>query len=245
MVPDNLDDAIDIELRMPPVVAARAVALATVVRRGLLEMLPEADPDEIDTACFDLTSWAKVYLSDILEPPEMQFLRRPAGTLTKAEKEACLDAAEALATLRWCLTSRAEPLVSPHLVAPLPAVLSSSPGPWVNPSPFMERAHLRPESEIATERERAEIWWWRAGIDQDAAQDAEVNSVIAEVAKESATATLIDEIDGDLSVDYQPFASIDRDRQATILVVSSNRLRALNWVCGFGPTWKDTPLDLN
>lgn len=116
-------------------------------------------------------------------------------------------------------------------------------------SAFSTTLDLRDEQLIADERERAELWSWRAAIENElpyvsAAERAELEDAIAEVADDIEHAGLFPIAGDDFAVLGRAFASVDDETQALITEISTHRLRALNWLCGFGDAWDTVPLDI-
>lgn len=240
---ESSDDFIDIELRSAADVAARAIVLATVTRRGILEVAPQSDEDAEATR-FDLALWLGSNPHIVQEAAEVTLLGAPIGSLTEEELDICLDAAEATVTLDWCLAATNTALPQPSSQVNLEPVIERLSQPWQDPMPAIASAVLRTEQDIAIERERAEIWWWRASLLPEDLDDTETQAALRAVASEAATANLIDTIDSDLALLGRSFAEHDEDTQATVLAIAAVRLRTLNWVCGFGESWTDAPLDI-
>jgi hypothetical protein len=243
MTEPEADDSIDIHLRAVSDVATRAVVLATVARRGIIDIVA-ADVDEAETARFDLASWATSHFAGEAEADELALLNAPHGSLSEDDLATCLDAGESLAALCWCLLTPA-PLPEPDTTADFPTLLARVPQPWQAPETFISASLLRSEEEIATERERAEVWWWRASLEPDELEEQTTLEALETVAAEASTASLLDTVDADLAIRGQAFSRLGEDQRATVLAIAAARLRALNWVCGFGTTWATTPLDID
>jgi hypothetical protein len=123
------------------------------------------------------------------------------------------------------------------------------PSPWDKTRPFRENAELLPEELIAVERERAELWYWRAEVETGRAaakgrQLAELNAAISEVAAEAAAAGFFAApIDNDFPVGGRSYRSISPAQIETLAAVGAERLRALNWLCGLARSW-DAPVSI-
>ncbi len=244
MSDSEADDYLDIELRPPSSVMARAVVLSTLARRGLLEILPnEAEATETDR--FDLAAWAEHEVAAWIEPAEMLVLRSPYHSLNDDALALCLDAGESLVALSWGLDMPAAQLTAIDTPADLPALLETFPHPWQRTDRAIAAARLRSEAEIAVERERAELWWWRASLSEGDGSEDEIETALPDVLREAGAAGLIDATDGDFRVGGQPFRMLNEDRRATILMIATARLKALNWLCGFGASWTSAPLDVD
>lgn len=241
------DDALDIEPRSHEEVTRRAVALAILVRRAALE---ERNPDggeqeafERETDRFELYSWAVKEFGDTILQDERELLRTPAGGLSPEAIDTCLAAILPAEALRWALglAERLDLLADPDtLVEPL---MSWCPVPWEDVTTFARRHTLRPDERLAEERERWELWHWRSTLEPtDHDPNEDLNAVVADVAREAATAGLIQVVEGDFAVDTRPFRALSADERTAIADRAEANLLALNWVCGFGETWDTVPL---
>jgi hypothetical protein len=172
-------------------------------------------------------------------------LDAPHGSLSEDDLATCLDAGESLAALWWSLSPSPVTLPEPDTPADLATLLPRVPQPWQAPETFIAASLLRSEEEIATERERAEVWWWRASLEPDELEEQSTRAALEAVAAEAATASLLDTVDADLAIRGQAFSRLGEDQRAAILAISTARLRALNWVCGLGTSWATTPLDID
>ncbi len=246
------EQEIEISLRSAEEVGARIVVLAALCRRLFLEdpQAVELLDEEPETERWDLKAWLdECGLSAIVTPEERRLLERPVGRLTPDELAQEPWLSEALTALAWaaCLVDALPPPVEPADVAP---VLARIPAPWDELRPFIGRLSLRSEAEIALERERAEIWAWRAGIEEErrsargrAARD--LQAVVEEVVKEAVASGLLPQAKlADFQVNGAPFSALSREQVEQIALIASARLHAFNWLCGFGETWDTVPLDI-
>lgn len=246
------EQEIEISLRSPEEVGARIVVLAALCRRLFLEdpTAKEALEEDPETERWDLNAWLDERgLSAILTPEERRLLERPVGRLTPEELARGPWLSEALVALAWAV-SLMDALPQPMGPADVATVLPRIPAPWDELRPFIGRLSLRSEAEIALERERAEIWAWRAGIEAErrAARGRaahELQAVIEEVVQEAAASGLLPPAKlADFQVDSVPFSALPMEQVEQIALISSARLHALNWLCGFGETWDTVPLDI-
>ena len=106
------------------------------------------------------------------------------------------------------------------------------------------------ESDAVRQRELAEIWHWRATTellrrDAPAADRRAYDAAIEEVAAEARVAGFVPALrDGDFLVRGRSIKQTADTDVNDLAAVSGQRLRALNWVCGFGRSWDDVPLDV-
>ncbi len=246
---DNGDE-IDINLRSPREAAERMIVLGSVCRRTFLEERPEGVEDgDAEGERFDLAAWLiEEGIEAAATPRERGLLgTRVGGLLPDLVADASWQT-EALLALGWAL--RLVETMPPYDAAADPAaLLRVVPAPWESTEAFRRGAQLRDETEIAIERERAELWHWRAEVEnllRDAAVDrSEPLAAIEEVGREAAATGLVPSLlDGDFPVRGRPY----RDAQPAVLgelgAVAAERVLALNWLSGFGTSWDDVPLDV-
>jgi len=256
---DDDELELDIRLRAPRVVGERMVVLAALCRRGFLERSPQevaGDEDEDDdledaeTERFDLVAWLREEgLDRAATPAERSALHTRIGRLSPDEVARASWGAEALLALAWCtdLLPELPPYDRPADPASL---LDAIPSPWQSTKAFLTGLVLRSERQIADERERAELWYWRAGVEaiyRQAAEDEreELRAVIREVARDAENSGLLSRLaGGDFALDGRPVARLSAPLLDDLTAIAFERLRALNWVCGFGASWDDVPTDL-
>jgi len=245
-------EEIEINLRAPREVAARVVVLAAVSRRAFLEQEAEHGTAGDDAAGerFDLVAWLEAEgLADAVSPSERRLLAAPLGQLGRETADEASWAAEALVALGWALNL--VPSIPPYDAPADPsALLESVPAPWDKTAIFLALDKLRPEPEIAVERDEAELWHWRAELAAalpNAAEPerAELARAVREVTQDAAAAGLIPPpIDADFPVRGRPYGAIPDDERAILADIATQRLHALNWLCGFGSDWDDVPLEV-
>jgi len=239
--PLNDEDSIDI--RPWPVIelVGRTVVLASVARRGMLEVETERDVFDLETERFDLLTWARTELQNWLTGSELGLLSKPVGELDEDDLAECDNALIGASTIGWALNV----VTSVQLALPQDGiaeeqVLEWAPEPWAKVRQLATRIRLRGDEALAAERERWELWYWRA-TDADDGSDA-----LAEVVAEVRGSSLIPIAENDLATDAgMPFSLLSADDQDDIAWLSELRLRALNWVCGFGETWENAPIYLD
>jgi hypothetical protein len=248
---DGDDDELDIRLRTPGETAARAIVLGAVCRRAYLELpeRPEA-ADDPEGERFDLSAWLRDEgLQPAISPAERRLLETRLGRVPRDDAEAASWRGEALAALGWALRLLDE--MPPYDVpADLGALMALIPGPWDKTAAFRGGTQLRDEPAIAAARETAEIWHWRATtadllLAATGREARELTAVVREVARDAARAGLFPRpIGGDFPVSGQPYRDLPPDDLAVLANVAAERHYALNWLCGFGASWDDVPLDL-
>lgn len=232
----NPEESLDIEIRPAIDLVRRAAVLAAVAERGVLEVDADREEYERDTDRFDLLSWVRSALAGTASPTELRLLETPVGGLGE-DLALCDDALIAGSTVAWALgVVPADRLPVPDDGDAEERLLEWAPSPWSELDRIARKLQPRSEEQIASERERWEVWFWRA-------MDADDEAAIADVAAELAESGLIPTISNDLATDAaEPFGSLTPDEQETIAWLAEHRLRALNWVCGFGDDWASVPL---
>ncbi len=247
---DAVDDLeIEITLQTVSLAAARLLVVGAVCRRAFLELDPAATDasDDPEGDRFDLTGWlTEEGLDPFVSLSERHHLNRRLGHLLPEEAESASWQIEAAAALGWALEVVDEP---PPIDAPVDptAMLAMLPSPWDKTRPFRANAELLPEELIAFERERAELWHWRASVELDrvsaVGRDAiELNAAIREVASEAAAAGFFpDPIGNDFPVDGHAYRTVSPEIRDTLAAIAIERLRALNWLCGLSANWGDVP----
>ena len=244
--PDD-DDSLEITLRPAAEVAARLIALATVVRRAALELDPSGDAEG---ERFDLAAWLREeHVTPLLTDEERRLVETRVGGLDRDVAEDASWRIESVAVMAWA-AGLADELPSYELPSPPADILALIPEPWDKVQPFRAAIELRSEEEVAAAREQAELWQWRGQIltaedGQSMAATPEMRQIIREVAADSARAGLFERsISNDFPVAGRPYRNLTEDERALLTDLASERLRALNWLCGFGSSWDDAPTDI-
>lgn len=238
---DNAEDSIDIQPWPVIELIGRGVTLATVARRGILEVDNERDVFDLETDRFDLSTWSRTELQNWISDDELRILNTSIGDLSEEDLSACDDALVSATAIAWALRAvDATRLPLPEQEAIDEQTLRWAPEPWDKVRSLQSRARLRSDVELAVERERWELWYWRA---TDGAEDA---AAVRDVVDEVGDSGLIDIVDGDFADDAgTPFQRMSEDERDDVAWLAELRLRALNWVCGFGETWESAPLYLD
>ncbi len=235
-----MDDELNIEPWPVLELIGRAVALTSVAQRGLLEVDDELDVFTRETDRFELSTWARTELTNWITDEELVALNTPIGNLSEEQMLLADEALYAGGAVAWALRG----VTHDHLPMPddpefTAAVIKWAPTPWDRVRQLQKRVRLRSEQELADERERMELWYWRG--------DTEIpDEDLAEVVAQVAAAGLIPIVDGDFALsDGTSYVTLSEEDQDELNWVAEQRLRALNWVCGFGDSWETAPLDID
>ena len=235
-----MDDELDIQPWPVLELIGRAVALTSVAKRGMMEVDDQSDVFSQETDRFELSTWARTELSNWITDAELAVLNAPVGDLSEEQMLLAEEAMYAAGAVCWALRAvHAEQLPVPDKVDFNSAVIVWAPGPWDRVRLLQKRVRLHSDEDLAVERERMELWHWRSNTEITAEE-------LAEVVAEVAEAGLIPVWDGDFATDDGvPFAALPEDVRDDISWISEQRLKALNWVCGFGDSWETAPVNLD
>jgi hypothetical protein len=242
-------DEIDVELRTPPEVRARILVLSAILRRLAIENAPPEDAGDRLGDAFDEREWLREHgLAGELTSWEAALLSSSPGTLPQ---DAIVEASwqgEALVALAWAIGALDMPPVdAPSDPRPIIDVV---PRPWDAVRDWMSEPAMVSESSAAQEREFAEIWHWRATTellrrDRSAIDRHDYESAIREVATEALAAGIVSSLRaGDLEARNRSVSDLSDAEVDELIAVTGQRLHALNWLCGFGDSWDDVPLDV-
>ena len=165
------------------------------------------------------------------------------GLRTDPDDPRVVDAiwqAEALGTLLWALgLVEEEPFDQPYEPE------------WLVATP-LDGAGLLPRAEIERARETARLWHWRVRThtlkDIPEIQVPEpwqsFDQLVATVAMRAREQKLIPPpLHGDFPAFGMAYRELSDEQQTEIRSIAFERHRALNWLCGEGATWADTPTD--
>jgi hypothetical protein len=243
---DN-DDFIDIEPWATPEIAGHLVAQVTLGRRGLIETDQESDVFERETDRFELEAWARLELASWLRESQFRILDQPLGNLSTEQLETANDGLVIGSTLGWALY-----LVN---VGSLPmqsdgsaemGLLEWSPTPWTPVRNVVKALKIRTDDALAAERERWELIHWRSMLFTEEETATEDREALLETVEELRELGSIPTAGNDLALDSgEPFSNLSADALFEIQHMAEVRLRALNWVCGFGESPDTAPLDLD
>ncbi|HEU0115124.1 MAG TPA: DUF4272 domain-containing protein [Thermomicrobiales bacterium] len=238
------DDSVDINPRPAALVARRATLIASLLRRVGIE-IGVVGADDALAERFDLAAWtAAEGLPALATEAEAATFAAPLGALDPLLIEDATWDAEALVALAWAL-GLISPMPPYDAIANPLAALSAMPLPWDSIAQFARSAKLRPETELAKERERAEVWRWRALTemakrDAPAATRPKLETAMNQFSREAAAAGFIAETkDDDFPVGHRPYRRISDEQLDDLAEIARQRLHALNWCCGFGDSWQD------
>ena len=241
------EEFISIEPWPIPELVGQLVAQAALGRRALIETDEASDAFERETDRFELEAWARLELSPWLTPEEFRYLETTVGNLREDTLALCEQRLMVASTIGWALGLTG----LPHLPAISDgsseiAVLEWAPTPWSPVRGVMKGVRLRSDEALATERERWDILYWRSTLFGDPDYLESDRSAWREALVEILAADLWPVRDDDLLVnDDMTYGQAAEADPLSLQDAAEIRLRALNWVCGYGERPTTAPLDLD
>jgi hypothetical protein len=246
---DADQEEIDVELRLPVEIRTRILVQAAVLRRLALEDAAIDVGSDPSAEAFDEREWLREQgLAGELTADEAAMLDSPLGSVAPDRITEASWQGEALVVLAWAIGALDTPQVG-TVSDPRP-VIAVVPRPWDETKAWLGDPAIVSESEAAREREAAEIWYWRLTTEvlrrtASAADRQEYEEAIRDVTAEALDAELVPALrDDDFSVHGKSIKDLSGDDINQLIAVTGQRLRALNWLCGFGTSWDDVPLDI-
>jgi hypothetical protein len=227
---DYEDDELEINLRDPDDIGARIVLLGALAIWPDLDAAGERGPWRQWLASNDLLSVATRTERGILD-------RTSDAQLSKADLDICDRALDSVTVLAWAVALN-EDLPPLRLAAEHEELIDRIPIPGEPVGRFLDQLLLQDEDTVSVERERAEIWNWRLAVEDIRRNDTsadygEIDEAIREVVLESAISFAITEVNGeDFLVEGVPVRRLDDEYLESLVVMTEERLRALNWLCG-------------
>ena len=242
------EDEIDVEIRSPVEVRTRILILASVLRRLTLEGAAREGDSDPTADAFDEREWLREQgLLQDLTPGEAALLDSPLGSVAP---EAIIETSwqgEALVALGWAIGALDMPTAGTFF--DLRPVIESVPGPWDDIEDWLGDPAIVSEQEAVREREVAEIWHWRVTTEVlrrggSAADSQDYDDAIQEVASEASALGLVPALhEGDFALGVRRIKDLSASDLDELVALTAQRVRALNWVCGFGTSWDDVPID--
>jgi hypothetical protein len=235
--------------------AQRALCLAAMVTRAefeyrLLER-PSQKPqrqseqqrhnDEINQWLKEESLWKE------LSRRERELLSRPLGSWSEQQIADGQWRKEALCVLAWAL-GRIRSM--PRFDQPADAKELLEAMEFMKPAgAVVSRAKLVPESEITGARNVAELWLWRARTSRfqrdpkkyPPPSGMSYPDLIRQVSDMAEEKGLFRAVDHDFPVAGQPYAALPEDEVSELQSIASERLYALNWLCGYAENWDAVP----
>jgi len=243
---DETGDEIEINLRPAVDVARRFIIVNSVIRRVVIDS--NLDADALGLA-FDLREWLRAEdLWNDATADEQAILSTPPGGFGPDDVADVSLHAEGLAILGWSLG-----MIEIPTAEELSKMLGDDdlvPGPWQKTAPWIASQSMRSEPIIAFARELAELWSWRYQIEPfrrmaKGRELMEIERTIRDVTHEGTSTGLLEPgKKGGFQVGGIPVTQMDPFEIDELLVLQTERLMALNWICGYGEDWDSVPLEI-
>lgn len=240
------EDELEINLRPAPEIARRVLILAALAEHLSFADGAASDSDERAASTFDLREWLRDEgIWPDLTQDEVLLLADGARSGEEPDQFSVQETIESLAALAWTLH------LVPDLAADIPvdveSLVPALPHPWDSTGAWMRDLNLRSLDDIATQREAAELWTWRLLTEDDLreafeVEQEELRAVIREAEREGRASGILPR--GGFRVQGRDISTLNLTERNTLLATSLARLRALNWVCGYGDRWDSVPLDI-
>jgi len=235
--------------------AQRALCLAAIVTRAEFEYRilerPSEKPQrqgEQQRHSDEVNSWLKEEsLWKELSRRERELLSRPLGRWSPQEIADGQWRKEALAVLAWVL-GRLKRM--PGFDQPVEAKELLEAIEFMHPAEnVVHRAKLLPESEISGARNVAELWLWRARtyrFQHDPKKypppsGMSYPDLVRQVADMAEEKGLFRAFEHDFPVAGQAYSSLGEDEVSELQSIASERLYAMNWLCGYAENWDAVP----
>jgi diadenosine tetraphosphatase ApaH/serine/threonine PP2A family protein phosphatase len=243
---DDSDEEIEINLRSAAEVARRFIIVNSVIRRIVIDSTLDSDAFGL---AFDIREWLRAEdLWNDATADEQAILSTPPGGFGPDDVADLSLHAEGLAILGWTLS-----MIDSPTVDELSNILSEEdrvPGPWQKTAPWVAAQSMRSEPIIAFARELAELWSWRYQIEPfrrmaEGRDLMEIERTIRDVTHEGTTTGLLEPgKKGGFQVGGIPVTRMDPFEIDELLALQTERLMALNWICGYGEDWDSVPLEI-
>ena len=223
----------------PQRVARRALALAAVSGRALLEQEDQSDP-AVEETRQRIVQWVNdVGIGDELEPEEWKLIQRPVGAAERQDAVNGVWRIEGLGVLAWALglydLRPHDKLVDPGELLPAVGILNVEKAQALLASP-----ELRGPAELKAASDRLFALHWR--VTNFRLRQEAMNFV--ELADNAWFGPLniggLRLIDNDLAFGDKPIASADPDQVGACTSAARERHLAINWLHGYSEVYSET-----
>ena len=229
--------------------ARRALCLAAIVTRAEFEyrILERTSAgkrsEEQENHANDINLWLETEgLSSSLSRAEIILLGSPLGEWSPQAIANGQWRGEALAALAWALgvvpAAGFDQPADPRAL--LAAVKFMQPA-----TDLISNVALRDEAELRGARNVAELWLWRARSEQVLRQKiavplpagATMESLILDAAAAAESDGVFRRINGDFPAQGRAYRELNDEDASLLRSIATERLYALNWLCGTAPDW--------
>ncbi|CAN5838908.1 hypothetical protein BH24CHL4_BH24CHL4_22010 [soil metagenome] len=249
---DGDDHFLEIELRPPEQIARRLLVLTAVVQRVVVEHDFKSDEppgQNVDDRLFDLRASLSLSGADQeLTAAESALIASPAGRVLEDTQYAFGWDIEAISAILAATGLIDEP--PPPLLTDIRVVEAIFAEDGLTVGNLAARLRLPGDEYAARAREIAELWLWRASTEREIRESAapereHLRTQVREVATEAAAAGLIEMTStGDFEIGGGAVSEWSDEVLPGFEIACEARLRALNWLCGFGASWDAVPIEV-
>jgi hypothetical protein len=242
------EDELDINARDRQEISNRMLVLIALCNRAAIDAADSQDEPLEDR--FDLIAWLEMEgVNKELTGSERAMLD-PVTALDPLSVESIYWNAESLGAIA-SVVGVGPAIPEPPGLVDIDRLLKSLPQPGDTLAELGRSIAVPPDEPLAAIRERWELWHWRATVEQSRRQTSKLDerqpleNLIIETARDSLQAGFIDRlVEDDFPLDSRAFSTIDEESLELFVGATEHRLRALNWICGFGADWNDVPIEL-
>jgi len=246
-------------------VVKRALCVSVLVRRFEIEMLfqsvkrslANSGKDDLNKthekagqeAVISLKNWIKLAKIDSgFSPKEKILMGKALGSWSQRELINSGWRKEALGVLLWSLSFVD---TMPEYDCEFDEIGLMDKVFKIGRKEFEAKAKLRPAEEIIKAREIAEHWHWRSRTTQlinEGKVTPPKDLSFDEIIEKSAEYGYKDGVNPKpISKDFpalgKPYRDLTTDEYNTVTSIAVERHFSLNWLCGYSPSWDDTPTD--
>lgn len=237
---ESQDDGVECERPSAGRVAARAIVLAAVVDRGMIENEYSSSGDA-EKARMNLLAWIReIDVVDEAEPEELALLEQAFGELGLQQIVDAIWRIEGLAVLLWALglleLPQYDALVDPQTVWNAVRVCDAEIARGI-----LQSAKLRTPEQLATYRTQATMINWRFRNQRLHPRQVDFVAMSRSCWIGSFDLVGLQIIDSDLAVGGAPICNVDPERLSTCESIANERHLAINWLTGLNSsTYSET-----
>jgi uncharacterized protein DUF4272 len=232
-------------------VASRLLCLAAIATLGAAAQDLQAglESDHCETFAVGVRDWVRGEgLLEQLAPSELAVFEKPLDAWTKRELVNASWRGECIGVLMWALSCLAElPGYDQQFVGLLERipVLETT-------AEFVVSTELRPWDALSHARDLAELWHWRSRTTQLSKDpsflathaDGYLSGIVGQTAQKAyAVGDTPQPIGDDFPWRGKAYRDLNEDDYSLATSIAIERHFALNWLCGEGETWDETPTD--
>jgi hypothetical protein len=242
--------------------ARRALCLHVMIQRSNLEfqssLAKNVLPGQLDKvmgeyqkACDHLNKFVETWgLGESLSKREKILLEQKIGKWKEQDIKDASWEAESLLVIEWALGVNdqipAYDQAAEENIKEVKELLSTQ-----KPKEFVSGAKLRPETEISRARDIAELWLWRARTTQIQKDPKRYpppkgwtyEKIIQATVEKAEAEGVFKNIGNDFPAYGKSYRDLTEQEHSLATSLARERLRGLNWLCGYAQDWDEVPTD--